>query len=339
MTVHPLRNALILTGPTGSGKSRLALDLAERLGAEIVSMDSMALYRHMDVGTAKPGPADRRRVPHHLLDVLDPWESASVAWWLGRAAECCRDIEARGRRVLFVGGTPLYLKALLRGLFEGPPADEALRARLADEAERHGRAALHDRLARVDPAGAARLHVNDVRRVIRALEVWELTGRPISAWQTQWAPEAGRVEERGARSEERGLTGAEERAGVHPLSSMASSILGTGLPCLCLDLPRPVLYQRIDARVERMLAGGLVEEVRALRRLERPPGREASQALGYKEVFDYLDGRVPLDETVRRIQTRTRNFAKRQLTWFRHLPECRFVEPAALESFSVTAKV
>src|SRR5579885_493689 len=129
---HP--QVLILTGPTGSGKSRLALDLAERLGAEIVSMDSMTLYRRMDIGTAKPTAEERRRVPHHLIDVLEPWESASVAWWLERAAECCRDITQRGKRPLFVGGTPLYLKALLFGLFEGPPADETIRRRLSEEA-------------------------------------------------------------------------------------------------------------------------------------------------------------------------------------------------------------
>src|SRR5262245_55597325 len=182
LDIYP--QTLILTGPTGSGKSRLALDLAEGLDAEIVSMDSMALYRRMDIGTAKPTPDDRRRVPHHLLDVLDPWESASVAWWLERATACCRDITSRGKRPLFVGGTPLYLKALLYGLFDGPPADEAIRRRLSKEAA--SGESLHARLAAVDPVSAARLHPNDVRRVIRALEVWELTGRPISAWQTQW---------------------------------------------------------------------------------------------------------------------------------------------------------
>jgi tRNA dimethylallyltransferase len=289
----PFDQALILTGPTGSGKSRLALDVAERLGAEIVSMDSMALYRGMDVGTAKPSRADRARVPHHLLDVLDPWESASVAWWLGRAAECCREISGRGRRPLLVGGTPLYLKALLYGLFDGPPADEGVRQRLAQEAERDGRPALHDRLARVDPASAARLHPNDLRRVIRALEVWELTGRPLSAWQTQWTAHGARIAEPG------------------------------GPRCLWLDRPREELYRRIDARVEAMIAEGLVDEVRALRGLERPLSREAAQALGYKEMFDHLDGKAGLEETVRHIQTRSRNFAKRQLTWFRHLPECR----------------
>src|SRR3954471_626060 len=130
MAGDPFQNALILTGPTGSGKTQLGLELAERLGAEIVSMDSMPLYRGMDIGTAKPTPEERSRVPHHLVDVLDPWESASVAWWLERAAECCREIEGRGKRVLLVGGTALYLKALRHGLFDGPPADEALRRQL-----------------------------------------------------------------------------------------------------------------------------------------------------------------------------------------------------------------
>src|SRR5262245_61176090 len=180
MTPDVFQNALVLTGPTGSGKSQLAVELAERLGAEIISMDSMTLYRGMDIGTAKPGPEERCRVPHHLLDVLDPWESANVAWWLEQAAECCRDIEGRGKRALFVGGTPLYLKALLRGLFEGPPADLELRRQLLDEARRAGPQSLHGRLAQVDPVAAAWLHPNNLRRIVRALEVWQLTGKPIS---------------------------------------------------------------------------------------------------------------------------------------------------------------
>ncbi len=283
------RDAFLLTGPTGSGKTALALELAERHGAEILSMDSMALYRGLDIGTAKPTAAERHRVPHHLIDVLDPWESASVAWWLDRARACARDLRSRGKRVLIVGGTPLYLRALLQGLFEGPPADADLRQRLGQEAEQHGGAALHARLAAVDPAGAARLHPNDLRRVIRALEVWELTGRPISAWQQQWTDTAADAEPR----------------------------------AFWLDLPRAALYERINRRVERMFAEGLVDEVRALRGLPRLLSREAAQALGYKEVFAHLDGRETLQATVARVQTRTRQFAKRQITWFRHLPGCR----------------
>src|ERR1051325_497184 len=147
MLPEPFQNATVLTGPTACGKSALALELAERQGAEIISMDSMAIYRHMDIGTAKPSPADRQRIRHHLIDVLDPWEPASVAWWLDQAKSCCRDIEARGKRVLFVGGTPLYLKALAKGLFAGPGADLKLRQQLQQEAESQGSAALHARLA------------------------------------------------------------------------------------------------------------------------------------------------------------------------------------------------
>ncbi len=310
MLLDTFPQVLILTGPTGSGKSGLALELAGRLGAEIVSMDSMALYRGMDIGTAKPTPEERRRVPHHLIDVLEPWESASVAWWLERAVACCRDITGRGKRPLFVGGTPLYLKALLYGLFEGPPADEAMRRRLEEEAATTGGPSLHARLAAVDPVSAARLHPNDVRRVIRALEVWELTGRPISAWQTQW------------NSGEWLVASGEGRRSLFPRHWPL-----TTNHCLWLDLPRPgaVRADRCPRRADdRRRAGGRGAGAAAV---GAPLSREAAQALGYKEMFDYLDGRAELHETVRRIQTRSRNFAKRQITWFRHLPACRPISP------------
>ena len=292
MLSPPFASALVLTGPTGSGKTDLGLELAERMDAEIISMDSMALYRGMDIGTAKPTAEQRRRVPHHLVDVLEPWESASVAWWLKQAQACCREIESRGRQVLFVGGTPLYLKALIHGLFDGPPADAALRARLTDEANRLGVPALHERLARVDAAAAARLHPNDLRRIIRALEVHELTDRPISQWQTQW--------------------------------SEASAPEGESSPpaILWLDLPREVLYNRINRRVEAMFAEGLVEEARRLKTQEKPVSREASHALGYREALAFLEGRAGLAETIALVQLRTRQFAKRQITWFRRLPGC-----------------
>ncbi len=284
-TLPLTRPAWVLTGPTGSGKSQFALCLAEAHGAEIIAMDSMTLYRGMDVGTAKPSAAERQRVPHHLIDVLEPWESANVAWWLQRAAECCRDIESRGKQVLFVGGTPLYLKALLHGLFEGPSADSGVRQRLEGEA-RENSARLHARLARVDAPTAARLHPNDARRIVRALEVWELTGRPISDWQREWQAE--------------------------PASEM--------LRCWWIDRPREELDDRINARVEKMMAAGWPEEVRTLLQLERPLSRQARQALGYVEVREFVEGRTARNTTIALIQLRSRQFAKRQLTWFRQLP-------------------
>jgi len=291
-----LPSKLILTGPTACGKSALALELAERVGGEIVAMDSMTVYRGMDIGTAKPSAADRARVPHRLLDAFDPWESATVAWWLAAAEAACTEIAARGRRAIFVGGTPFYLKSLLHGLFPGPPADVELRARLEAEAERDGKDQLHARLAAVDAKTAARLHPNDVRRVVRALEVFELTGRPISGWQTTWDTASF--------------------AGDSPAAKPAA------IPAVKLELPREELYRRIDSRVRAMLDAGWLEEARLLHTLPRPVSREAGQALGYRELFEHLDGRRTWEETVTLIQTHTRQFAKRQLTWFRHLPNC-----------------
>lgn len=300
MLPPPFTNALVLTGPTGSGKTALGVELAERLDAEIISMDSMALYRRMNIGTAKPQAAERGRVAHHLIDVLEPWESANVAWWLERAANCCREIEGRGKQVLFVGGTPLYLKSLIYGLFDGPSGDPALRLRLEEQAREIGTPALHERLACVDPAAAARIHNNDLRRIVRALEVYELTGKPISQWQVQW-------QRRGARS-------AELSSFRVPRSAFRASQV------LWLDVPRKELYEQINRRVDRMFAGGLVEEVRTLRKLDRPLSREALQALGYKEVFAYVDGQATLEETIEQVKIRSRQFAKRQISWFRHLP-------------------
>jgi tRNA dimethylallyltransferase len=278
------RPAWVLTGPTGSGKSEFALRLAEAHRAEIIAMDSMTLYRGMDIGTAKPMAEERRRVPHHLIDVLEPWESANVAWWLERAAECCREIESRRKQVLFVGGTPLYLKALLHGLFDGPPADAIVRSRLEKEAGRDS-AGLHRLLAEVDAPTAARLHPNDARRIVRALEVFELSGRPISAWQREWQKD--------------------------PSAEL--------LRCSWIDRPRDELHARIDARVERMMAAGWPDEVRNLLALSKPLSRQANQALGYAEVRDFIEGRADQKSTIELIQMRSRQFAKRQLTWFRSL--------------------
>ena len=280
--------AIYLAGPTASGKTAVGVALARRLGAEVLALDSMTLYRGMDVGTAKPTPAERGGVPHHLIDVLDPWESASVADYRGLALGKLAEIEGRNRRALFVGGTALYLKAMLRGLFDGPPADPSLRSELEAEADRLGGPALHDRLAAIDPPTAARLHPNDRRRVIRALEVFEATGRPLSAFQVEHDRPA------------------------------------SGVLVVALGRPRAELRARIDRRVVEMFAGGLIDEVRALQSAPRPPGPVASQGVGYREVIDLLEGRSTPDEALARAQMRTRQFAKRQETWFRGLAE---VEP------------
>jgi tRNA dimethylallyltransferase len=295
MLLDSFPDALVLTGPTASGKSALGIELAERLSAEIISMDSMAIYRGMDLGTAKPSPEQRRRVPHHLIDVLDPWESGSVAWWLKNAESAANRIASKGKRPLFVGGTPLYLKALLYGLFEGPSAQPDLRRRLAEEARSQGQAWLFERLQQVDPIAARRVHFNDTKRIIRALEVWELTGRPISSWQKEWM--------------------------AHTESQYSEKAVETRI--LWLDVPRDELYARIDRRVVAMFAAGFVDEVRALLHQPRPLSREASYALGYREIMDHLNGKLSLDEAILRIQKRSRHFAKRQITWFRHLPRCR----------------
>jgi tRNA dimethylallyltransferase len=279
-----------VTGPTASGKTAVGIELARLLNAEIISLDSMAVYRGMDVGTAKPTAAERAVVPHHLIDVVEPSENYSVAAYRQAAWAAVEDIRGRSREVLFVGGTPLYLKAMLRGLFEGPPADWTVRRRLMDEAQADP-TVLHRRLQTVDAAASARLHPNDTRRLIRALEVYEATGSPISVLQQQF---------------ETGRSADECRVFV-------------------LDWPRHRLHERIDRRVEAMFAAGLVEETRKLVGGERPLGRTARQAVGYREVLEHLAGKLDLTATIELVKLRTRQFAKRQLTWFRSLSECRNV--------------
>jgi len=270
-----------LSGPTASGKSSLAIPLARRLGAEIVSVDSMAVYRGLDVGTAKPTPEQREAVPHHLLDVVEAGEAYSVARWLTDAAEALAGCRARGRAILFVGGTPLYLRALRDGLAPLPPADPAIRAALAAEAGRLGPESLHARLATIDPAAASRIHPRDSKRTIRALEVAEMTGRPLSE---AFAPAPDPIFER---------------------------------RLLIVDRPRTALYRRIDLRVGEMFSAGIIAETRAALATPGGIGPTARQAAGYAETIALLEGRLDLAEAVRRTQQRTRQLAKRQLTWLR----------------------
>ena len=286
-----LQKCRFLAGPTACGKSTVAVVLAERVGAEILALDSMSLYQGMDIGTAKPAADRQNGIPHHLVDIISPHEEFSVAEYVVSAENACRDIVGRGRMPLFVGGTGLYLRAVLRGVFNGPAADEDFRRKLEAQASQNDPGFLHRRLTAVDPQTANRLHPHDSRRLVRALEVFHATGRPLSEQQT-----------------EKPLPPESRPRHVNWLSP-----------------PRSWLYEQINRRVESMIAAGLVDEVRSLLQAEQPLSRTARQALGYKEIIDHLDGRCTLDEAVDLIQRRTRQFAKRQHTWFRNLEECTAV--------------
>jgi tRNA dimethylallyltransferase len=280
-----------LTGPTASGKSKLAVKLAERLNAEIISLDSMAVYRDMDIGTSKIWLDERRGIPHHLIDIVDPSEEYSLARYVNDACDKIAEIQLKDKEVLFVGGTPLYLKAMLRGIFEGPAADKEIRLNLQKKAEGKEPEYLHSLLKKVDDVSAKRLHPNDIRRIVRALEVYELTGKPISSFQKQF--------DKGTLA---------EKCKVY-----------------VLQMPREELYNRIEKRVDRMIYDGFLDEVRSLTERKLKISHTARQALGYKELFDYLDGKFKYYDAVSLIKQNTRNFAKRQETWFRGLSECRFI--------------
>ncbi len=286
-----LSDCWFLTGPTAGGKTTIGLELAGLINAEIVSLDSMAIYRHLDISTAKPTTKQRARIPHHLLDIVEPNEEYSLASYVVAAESCVRQLRQRGKEALFVGGTPLYLKALLRGIFSGPPADWDFRREVAAEVQRVGAEALHARLAQVDPLSAHKLHPHNVRRIIRALEVYKITGQPISHLQMQF--DEGRAAE--------------------------------DCRVFTLRWPRQELHARIDRRVDRMFAQGLVDEIRSVREKYGDVSRTAAQAVGFREVVSLLQHECDETETVRRVKVRTRRFARRQETWFRGLSECRFV--------------
>jgi len=295
MALPDIHECWFLTGATASGKTEIGLQLAEQIGAEIISLDSMAIYRQMNIGTAKASVEDQGRVPHHLIDIVDPTDEFSLSQYVDAAERVVREIRSRGRQILFVGGTPLYLKSLLHGIFQGPPADWDFREQVQQEADRVGAAELHRRLTQVDPLSAAKLHPNDTRRIIRALEVYKLTGSPISHQQMQF---------------DQGRDAADCRVFV-------------------LTWPRPKLRARIDQRVQKMFSDGLIDEVRDLLKTFTSLGRTARQAVGYREVIELLTVGQTLEQTIQAVQTRTHQFAKRQETWFRSLSECRRVTRSA----------
>ena len=280
--------ALCLAGPTASGKSALAMALAEQLPLEIISVDSALVYRSMDIGTAKPSDAERAAVPHHLIDILDPLQAYSAARFVADARRLIDEIHARGRLPLLVGGTMLYYKALREGLDEMPPADAAVRAALDQQAAERGWPALHAELALVDPATAARLPPADAQRVQRALEVWRVSGRPLSDWQ-------------------RG-----------PSADVASMAWAASLPLLVLEpLSRAWLHARIAVRFDAMLGAGFLDEVRALRaRGDLHPGLPSMRCVGYRQAWAALDN-GDISGLREAGIVATRQLAKRQLTWLR----------------------
>lgn len=289
-----LKRCWFLTGATASGKTSVSLELAHRIDAEIISMDSMAIYRLMNVGTAKPNPQQMDAVPHHLINIVDPDEMFSTSRFHQLAHQTVNEVWARGKNVLFVGGTALYLKALLRGIFQGPPADWEFRADVEKDIEQFGDEYLHQRLQLVDPVSAHHLHPNDHRRIIRALEVFKVTNKPLSHLQMEFE----------------------------------QSTAAENCRVFAIRHARPILHQRIEQRVTTMFEKGLLDEVHTIRSQFQTLSRTAAQAVGYKEAMEHLDGQLTMDQAIERMRIRTRRFARHQETWFRGLTECRMVDLA-----------
>jgi len=284
--------AIVVVGPTASGKSALAMALSERLGGEIVSADSMQVYRHMDIGTAKPTREERARVRHHLIDVVNPDESFNVAQFKELADATVRKLSNAGRPAIVTGGTGLYVKVLLHGIFPAPKVDPDLRRRLYRESEVYGPEYLHERLVLIDPSAAEKIARTDLVRVVRALEIHEQTGIPLSEHQL-----------------------------AHSFHGRDYEALHLGL-----DLPRDTLYRRVEERVDQMMADGFLDEVKSLLDRGFAAHLKPMQALGYKQLAEHLGGECTLDEAVRKTKRETKRYAKRQLTWFKSDP-IEWVDP------------
>ncbi len=274
---------VLILGVTASGKGRLAFGLAKSVGAEIISIDSMKVYRRMDVGTAKPPKEARAALKYHLIDVVEPSDSFSVGAFLELAYKAIGQIKSRKKPIIAVGGTALYIKALLYGLFEGPGTNEQIRAELRARAQAEGLAQLHRELTKIDPVAADRINPNDSKRIIRALEVYKTTGKPISSLQKQF----------------------NAKKPVHDWT-----IIG-------LRREKTDANNRINRRVKKMIAAGLVDEVRSLLAEEKPLSPQARCAIGYAEIIDYLSGQIGLENATELIKKNTRRLAKNQRTWFK----------------------
>jgi len=318
---------LLILGVTSSGKGPLAFDLAKDLGAEIISIDSMKVYRRMDIGTAKPPKEARAQVKYHLIDIIEPSDSFSVRAFLDSALEAIQQIKSRSKPIVAVGGTALYIKALLYGLFEGPGTNKQIRAELRARAESQGLEQLYRQLTQVDPEAAARIHQNDARRIIRALEVYELTGRPISRFQQQWDVREETEDRRQRMDDGRCFAGtsfdpAQDRPAVPVHDWM---IIG-------LRRERAEENKRINARVKKMIAAGLVDEVKSLLAEEKPLSPQARCAIGYAEIINYLSWKISLEDAIELIKKNSRRLAKSQRTWFKTFRNVTWLDIESTES-------
>ncbi len=288
---------VIITGPTGVGKTYISLRLAQIFNAEIISADSMQIYRYMNIGTAKPTPEEQALIPHHLIDIRNPDEDYSAAEFKEDADKSIKEVMDKGRCVFVVGGAMLFLRVLTKGLFESPKADYTLRKRLKALSKEKGNIWLHQKLEKIDPEAARRIHPKDVFRIIRALEVFELTGKPISWHQ-----------------------------GQHGFKTSFYNYLK-----ICLNMPRSLLYEEINHRVEKMFSQGLIDEVEELLKMRYNPSLKSMKSIGYRHVVEYLQGKFSLGDTKEKIKKETRHYAKRQLTWFRYEPEINWYNPSEEE--------
>ena len=289
---------ILILGVTASGKGRLAFELAEFIGAEIISIDSMKVYRRMDIGTAKPPEEARQRVKYHLIDIVEPSDSFSVGAFIEAATDAIDQIRSRGRKIVAVGGTALYIKSLLYGLFEGAGTDEQTRAKLQERIETEGLAELYHELTKIDPAAVERINPNDAKRTIRALEVYQLTGKPISSFQKQW----------------------EQRQTKHDWT-----IIG-------LRREKADASSRINKRVKKMIGAGLVDEVKSLLDEEKPLSKQARCAIGYAEIIEHLNGQISLEDAIESIKINTRRLAKSQRTWFKTFQNVHWLDIAEEET-------
>ena len=313
---------IVILGPTASGKSALAIELAKRLNGEILVCDSTQVYRHFDIGTAKVLPRDQHGIPHHLVDLVEPNEIFTAGDYRRHALLSLDDLRRRSKLPILAAGTGLYLRALLEGLADAPTRSEELRDRLRRSAKQHGPVHLHKILARLDPASATRIAPRDTQKIIRAIEMRILAGKPVAEIFS-----ASRAE---SREEVREHVAAREtpRDGVQDEARRAlraNGLKGYAITKIGLAPPRPALYARIDARVNEMLAAGWLDEVRALVSSGIPVDAKPFQFIGYSDVRAHLEGRIPLAAAVANIQQSTRRFAKRQLTWFRREPDVHWL--------------